>query len=262
MLGQVPETPYDLHFTALGIPVRIHPVFWLTSAFLAWPRGSEGGDLDKVIIRILCILVAILVHELGHAVVTRRFGWRPEIVLYFFGGYATTQRYSTWKDIAVSAAGPGAGFLLFFSIWFWARLSGVITADSSFLRPEFSAAAMRDWPSAIAVGTRFNNLILDAINFSLFINLIWNVANLLPVLPLDGGQISREFFCWLRPRDGMDICLKLSMVASGGVALWSAKAMAENRAVMGLDPFFLAIMFGYLCYQSYQAWQASRTGYW
>lgn len=258
MLGQVPETPYDLRFTALGIPVRIHPVFWLTSAFLAW----SPGRLDVVIIRILCILVAILVHELGHAVVTRHFGWTPEIVLYFLGGYATTMRHSTWRDIAVSAAGPGAGFVLFFSIWFWGRVSGVITDGSSFLRPEFSAAAMRDWPSAIAVGTKLNNLILDAIYFSLFINLIWNVANLLPVLPLDGGQISREFFSWLRPRDGMDICLMLSMVASGAVALWSAKAMSENRGVMGLDPLFLAIMFGYLCFQSYQAWQASRSGYW
>ena len=114
MFGQISPTKYDLRFSLFGIPIRVHPIFWLTSALIAWDR--DGGDLRKTLIRVLCIFVAILVHELGHALVTRRFGWNSEIVLYFFGGYATSKRHSTWKDIAVSAAGPGAGFLLYFII--------------------------------------------------------------------------------------------------------------------------------------------------
>ena len=108
MFGQPAPTGLDVRFSVVGIPIRIHPGFWLTAGFLAW-----GPDPKYVFVRILCIFLAVMVHELGHAVVTRWFGWRPEIVLYFFGGYATTQRYSTWKDIAVSAAGPAAGFLLY-----------------------------------------------------------------------------------------------------------------------------------------------------
>lgn len=235
MFGQIPPTPYDLRFALFGIPVRVHPVFWLTSAFLAWPRG-ETGRLDLVFIRVLCIFVAILIHELGHAVVTRRFGWQPEIVLYFFGGYATSVRHSTWKDIAVSAAGPLAGLALYALLWFG------------------GAWVIRSF------GVQ-HPLFVDALNFSLFINLVWNVMNLVPVLPLDGGQISRELFCWLNPRKGMEHCLILSMLAGGGVALWALRARAVGEGVLGLDPLFLAIMFGFLSFQSYQALEACRRGY-
>ena len=41
-------------------------------------------------------------------------------------------------------------------------------------------------------GITIHPLAEQAILFSLFINLVWNVMNLVPVLPLDGGHISRE----------------------------------------------------------------------
>lgn len=235
MFGQIPPTEFDLRFSILGIPVRVHPVFWLTSAFLAW--GGSDADLRRIFVRVLCIFLAILVHELGHAVVTRRFGWNSEVVLYFFGGYATSMRHTTWKDIAVSAAGPGAGFVLYFAFLY--LLQQVLTGNLT-----------------------VNELVLDAIGFSLFINFVWNVANLIPVLPLDGGQISRELCCWLSPRRGMGISLMISMIISGTVALWSFRAKANGESVLGLDPLFLGIMFAYLCYQSYQSYETSRRGPW
>jgi len=235
MFGQIPPTPYDLRFRAFGVPVRVHPVFWLTAAFLAW--GGSNGDLRLVLIRVLCIFVAILVHELGHALVTRHFGWQPEIVLYFFGGYATSARHSTFKDMAVSAAGPAAGFGLLFAIW----MSIPVLAQFDLLQ---------------------ERLLLDALDFSLFINLLWNIVNLLPVLPLDGGHISRELCCWLAPRKGMQISLGISTAIAGAVALWCLLGQMSVRIILGLDPLFLGIMFGYLAYQSYQAFESARRGYW
>ena len=231
MLGQIPRTPYDLNFSILRIPVRVHPVFWLTAVWLGWVPGR----MDLVLVHVLCIFAAILVHELGHALTTRRFGWYPEIALYFLGGYATTTRHSTWKDIAVSAAGPAAGFLLF--------------------------AVTLGFGVATANGAGRGELLSAAIAFSLFINFVWNVMNLLPVLPLDGGHISREFFCWLSPRRGEEISLKVSLVASGAIALWAAHCRSQGRGLLGLDPVFLLVMFGYLCYQSFQALQNLRRGY-
>ena len=234
MFGQIPPTEFDLRFSVFGIPVRVHPIFWLSSAFLAWDRVDP--DPRRIVIRILCIFLAITVHELGHALVTKRFGWYPEIVLYFFGGYATSARHSTWKDIAVSAAGPGAGFVLFGITWFTA----------------FELTRQQ-----IPV----NDLVRDAINFSLFINLIWNAVNLLPVLPLDGGQISRELCLWLSPRRGMQASLILSLVVAGGIAVLAFQRRANNTGLFGLDPLFLGIMFAYLAYQSYQGLDAARRGY-
>jgi Zn-dependent protease len=248
MFGQIPPTPYDLRFHLLGIPVRVHPIFWLTSAYLAW----QGGELDVVIIRVLCIFFAILIHEMGHALVTRSFGWQPEIVLYILGGYTTATRHTTWKSIAVSAAGPAAGLMLFSSIWWWGRLTGVLSPDSTLLRPVFSAEGMANWPEFIRVGSRANHLFLDAINFSLFINLIWTLFNLLPVHPLDGGQIVRELCLWFNPRRGMDACLVISIVAAGAVVLW---------ALWARQPF-AALMFGALAFQNIQEYQGTRRGYW
>ena len=243
MFGKINPAPYDLRFSLCGIPIRVHPIFWLSSVWLAW----SPGRLDVVLVRVLCIFLAILVHEMGHALMTRRFGWQPEIVLYILGGYATSMRHSTWKDIAVSAAGPGAGFLLYFAFWFFAA-------------PVY-LSAQHLAPQLFGPETLGSELLLDAIKFSLFINFVWNAVNLLPILPLDGGQISREYWCWARPRNGMEINLKLSTVAAGSVAAWAAYCMANDRGIFGLDPLFLGLMFGYLCYQSYQNLQSSQRGY-
>lgn len=264
MFGQIQPTPYDLRFEILGIPIRVHPIFWLTSAWLAWVPGR----MDIVLVRVLCIFLAILVHEMGHALMTRRFGWQSEIVLYILGGYATSMRHTTGKDIAVSAAGPAAGFLLLLTIWIPCQLSGLLLPQSTLMFPVFNIDAMQNWPSVVSLGSRGNELLLDAIDFSFFINFVWTVVNLLPVLPLDGGQISREYWNWARPRNGMEICIKLSMISSGAVAAWSAFSVTNPDApwtigrLFGLDSLFLGLMFGYLCYQSYQELQNMRGRYW
>jgi Zn-dependent protease len=248
MFGQIPPTAYDVRFSLLGIPVRVHPIFWISSLVLAW----QGGALDVTAVRVLCIFAAILIHELGHAVVSRSFGFQPEIVLYILGGYATTMRYSTWKDIAVSAAGPAAGFLLFAAVWWWGYWGGIIEPDSPVWNPRIDRLRLDD---------RRLLLLGEAVRFTLFISLVWNAMNLVPVLPLDGGQISRELCMWANRRRGMEVCLLISFGSAAAIALWALWAKMNNRGVLGLDPVFLAFMFGYLAMQSMQAYQASRRGY-
>ncbi len=264
MFGSFAPTPYDLRFKLLGIPVRVHPIFWVSSAWLAW----YPGRLDIVAVQVLAIFLAVLVHEMGHALVTRYFGWQPEIVLHMLGGYATSMRHSTWKDIAVSVAGPGAGFLLLLAIWLPCELLGLLLPGSTLMHPQFNFEAMQNWPEAIATGTKGNQMILAAIDFSFFFNFIINVINLLPVLPLDGGQISREYWMWARPRQGMQICLKLGIATGGAVAVWALYSMSNRESlwsigrILGLDGLFLGLMFGYLAYMSYEELQKSSRSRW
>ena len=72
------ETPYDLRFQLLGIPVR-DPSLVLAGrghAGLAGPRTSP-----VVLIWVGCVFVSILVHEYGHGLTARAFGSPPSIVL-------------------------------------------------------------------------------------------------------------------------------------------------------------------------------------
>ncbi len=159
MLGESPPTPFDWRFRLFGIPVRVSATFWILAALVAWIPNR----LDLTLLGIACVFVSILVHELGHALTARNFGWPPQIVLYHFGGYAAFQptwQATTARRVAVTAAGPAAGFALY-----------ALTA-------------------ALSQAVPVSGPLSHAIRVLLFINLWWNVLNLAPVFPLDGGQIA------------------------------------------------------------------------
>jgi len=201
MLGEPERTQGDLNFSLLGIPVRIHPFFWLVSVLL----GPYKSGLAQVVNWVLAVFVAILVHELGHAMVMRAYGFRPWITLYGLGGLASydygeayRRRGSpTLRQIFISAAGPGAGFLLAVLL-----VGSLLLAGHTIL---YAVGA----PYGLSLGTP--DLILrpqvtEFINNLLFICIAWGLLNLLPIYPLDGGQISREVFLWFNANS---ISLKL-----------------------------------------------------
>src|SRR5215208_4108329 len=112
-----PPTRYDLRFSVAGIPVRVHPLFWLIAVLL-----GSSGDVLLLPIWVLVIFVSILIHELGHAFAFRRYGQHSQVVLHFAGGL-TIPEPVYWgsgyanvgltpnQQIFISLAGPGAGFV-------------------------------------------------------------------------------------------------------------------------------------------------------
>ena len=67
--------------------MRIHPFFWIIVLILGLDFDRRTPP-EEVIGWILAVLVSILIHELGHAVVQRRYGGHPRIILYGLGGMA------------------------------------------------------------------------------------------------------------------------------------------------------------------------------
>ena len=105
----------DLHFSLLGFPVRIHPWFWIAAIIL----GSSAREPVLVFLWVVAMLLCILLHELGHALVMRAYGYHPSIVLHSFGGLAIphaggydVRRPGPWGDMLISFAGPASGFIL------------------------------------------------------------------------------------------------------------------------------------------------------
>ncbi|MEM6798088.1 MAG: site-2 protease family protein [Planctomycetota bacterium] len=219
-------TPADLRFQLLGFPVRIHPFFWGLCVILSRYRAPA-----ELLVWVVAVLVSILVHEFGHALLQRRFGGRPSIVLYGFGGLAIPNgpAVSPGRQILILLAGPGAGFVLAGLVWLI-----------------HSAIALPDSPAlAQLLGDLWR------------INIFWGVFNLLPIYPLDGGQIAREVFTLVMPpRRGIVVSLWVSIIfcAVAGAALWLLTRSPWNLVLMG------ALAFNN--YQTLEAYNQSSRGRW
>ncbi len=235
MLGQVNPTPYDLYFPLFGIPVRVTPWFWLAGVFTGYSLLRDR-HFDLLFVWIACLFVSILIHELGHAIAGRCFGWPSDVILYHFGGvtrFAHQAGFSTGRSVVVSFAGPWAGFLLY----------GVVLGVEFFLN---KTSRMPVWPA----GERIP-LSLFAIIQLKWINLYWGLVNLLPVLPLDGGHISESLLERYRPRDGVLWCLRIS-TAVGALAA-ALFFLAHHN--------FPAILFALLAVDNFQRLEQYRGGW-
>ncbi|MBN2477338.1 MAG: site-2 protease family protein [Pirellulales bacterium] len=244
LLGEPPRSQWDLNFSLFGFPVRIHPFFWLIVLVL----GANSSDPFDLVTWLVAVSVSILFHELGHAVVLRTYGIHPWITLYGLGGAASynpaqaryTKGSGSLGQILVSLAGPGAGFLLA------AVIVGAVIASGHEIRVFLGAPVgllVAIPPGEVIGSPHFTALI----NQMLFINVLWGIINLMPVYPLDGGQIAREIFMAVNPRNGIRQSLILSMIAGAALALFGITLWKS---------IFMAVLFGYLAYTSYATLQA------
>jgi membrane-associated protease RseP (regulator of RpoE activity) len=107
------------------------------------------------------------------------------------------------------------------------------------------------WLSGSLMPVRFESFDSDKLNLllsdMLFINIFWGLVNLLPVYPLDGGQIARELLELASGPDGVRQSLWFSVICAAVVAI---------LAFTKLDDKYLAIFFAYLAYTSYATLQA------
>jgi Zn-dependent protease len=243
-----PPTRYDLRFSVAGILVRVHPLFWLIALLL-----GSSGDFLQLPIWVFVVFVSILIHELGHALAMRRYGQPSRIILHFAGGLTVLEPVS-WgsgsanvalrynQEIFISLAGPGAGFLLAALAAVGVTISGgsIITNWLFGMIPIPVAALM-------PIGGRVISLLVTML---LWVNVFWGLINLLPVYPLDGGNVSRYLLLKADPIEGVRKSLWVSVIAGGLVAL---------AGLLILRSIYMAFLFGLLAFQSYQSLQG-RAG--
>ncbi len=258
MFLEPPTTQWDLRWQMFGVPVRVHPFFWLVSLVMGQNALRDGPQY--LLAWVVCVFVSILIHEFGHVVMGMVCGSRGHIVLHAFGGLAigSNNLSDRWQRIAVCLAGPVAGFV------FLAAIFGlVLLRDPDDLVAYFGLAAgdlgfpyTDEAIDQILAIRAARPLELALASNLIFINLLWGLVNLLPVWPLDGGQISREFCDMASPGNGLSLSLKISVGVAGFIAVCSALEMT-GRAILPVHfgSWYTAIMFGILAVQSYQQLQ-------
>jgi Zn-dependent protease len=209
--------PFSWSFNLGRIPVIVEPSFWLFTV-LFWMMGGTR-DHRMLVCWVAVCLVSILVHELGHALVSMLLGsgWAG-IRLYSMGGLCYHEGLSRWRSVAVAAAGPLAGFLLYglaFLVYGW-------------------------WSPN-------TDLAFALFQYLKWVNIGWGIINLMPVPPLDGGHISLGVFGPTRRR----MALWLGIITAGGMVVLGLTGIE----VLGLSvkSFYLSFMFGWMGYGCYQA---------
>lgn len=240
-----PPTRYDLRFSIAGIPIRVHPLFWLIALLL----GSSGDPLT-IPIWILVVFISILIHELGHAFAFRRYGMDSQIVLHFAGGLTIPQAApwgAGWANVApspgqqivISLAGPFAGF-------FFAALiiAGVLFSGGTVLTTMLFGFLPLPLTPILPFGGGILGILVAML---LWVNIFWGLINLLPVYPLDGGQVARNILIQYDPMDGARKSLWVSAVTGALVAL---------AAFLFMRSVYMALLFGILAFQSYQFLQS------
>ncbi|MCB1259997.1 MAG: hypothetical protein KDB33_06345 [Acidimicrobiales bacterium] len=202
MTGAIGRKP---HFRFFGIPVRVEPFFVLVIVLLGFGIYAETPFL--LASWIVIASVSVLVHELGHALAFRAYGASPSIVLHGMGGLTSAQAdLSPGKSIVVSLAGPFATLIPF-------GIPAVVVAGSGAVTTE--------------VGVQLLNQVL-------FVNVVWALLNLAPLLPLDGGNVMASALDWMLPGRGRRIANVVSVVLAAGIVLW---ALADGW-------LFLAVLAG------------------
>jgi membrane-associated protease RseP (regulator of RpoE activity) len=79
------------------------------------------------------------------------------------------------------------------------------------------------------------------------VNVFWGVINLMPVYPLDGGNVTRYALLKADPWNGIRRSLWISVIAG---AILAAVGLILFRSL------FMALLFGFLAFQSYQSLQS------
>lgn len=174
-------------FNLGGFEIKLDPSWFLIAGLITWTLATQYfpvtlPDLTGATYLILAVVAmlgffgSLLLHELAHSVVARRFGVGIKaITLFLFGGVAELENDppSARAELWIAVAGPAMSIALAFVFW---MLGGVLQAVG--LPPTLTIVFV----------------------YLSTINVILAVFNLVPAFPMDGGRILRAYL-WHRHGD-------------------------------------------------------------
>ncbi len=203
----------------MGVRLRVQPLLlWMLGGVLFWSMMRSGLTAALWLsVYLLVLMSVVVIHELAHAVVARRFGVRVlDITLWPLGGMARlaempeSPRAETW----IALAGPLANFALALAAFLPLWLATVLPAFG--FTPDI----------VFTFGMRF-----------VLINAALGLFNLLPAFPMDGGRVLRaqlaRHMSWLRATEN---AVRVSRILAGGLLVLG---LVSNPLFLFIGAFIL-----------------------
>lgn len=201
-----------LSFRLFGFPVRIESSFLLVVGLLGY---SSSVQLERVVAFVVIAVIAVLIHELGHAFAARSQGTigTPAISLAGMAGltrYRLADDPSRLTSIFISVAGPAAGVLAGIVVLVLRRAD--LVEDTGLVDASFD----------IALFTTFG----------------WSAFNLLPIVPLDGGHIMTDLIPGSpRTRQRWAALVSIGVAAAVGIWLFVRFELLFGPLILGMIAF-------------------------
>ncbi len=204
-------------------------IFFLSQYFHEVLGGSSSTAYVVAVGGALGYFGSLILHELGHALVSRRLGIPIlGIDLWFFGGMAKPAREpeTPGEEFKISAAGPAVTFAVF-----------VLCAIAA------GAIAGSHFNDALLAREGFTTTpVLALLAWLAFINAALFLFNIVPAFPLDGGRIARAAIWWrtgdrnrgtrITGRTGQVFAMALGLI--GLLALLDGDSFGLFTMVLGL----------------------------
>jgi Zn-dependent protease len=209
-------------FEVKGIAVFLHWSWFLVAAYEITGRAETYSSITWNVLEYLALFAIVLLHEFGHAAACRSVGGRAnQIVLWPLGGVAYVDPPPRPGAVLWSiAAGPLVNVAL-------VPVLGILWLVTS----------------ALGAASDVQALVRDVT----YINAGLLFFNILPIYPLDGGQILGALLWFVIGRArSMMITAGIGLVGVAALGLW---ALTIQSLWLGLIAFFLASR----CLRSFQA---------
>ncbi|HVF09174.1 MAG TPA: site-2 protease family protein [Abditibacteriaceae bacterium] len=198
-----------------GIPVQMHLTFLLLLVWVGMSHWQRDGTSQAVVTGIAFILAlfgCVLLHELGHALMARKYGIETkDITLLPIGGVARLEKMpdEPKQELWVALAGPAVNVVIAALLFVWLQIAG-------------------GWEPlahlSVSEGSFVERLLI--------VNLFLVGFNLLPAFPMDGGRVLRAV-----------LAMKMDYGRATQTAAGIGQLMALVFGFMGLfgNPFLLFI---------------------
>jgi Zn-dependent protease/predicted transcriptional regulator len=202
-----------------GIDLKIHVTFLLILGWVGLMHWRAEGTREAVVrgvAFILMLFACVVLHELGHALMARRFGVATrDIILLPIGGVARLERMpeKPSQELLVALAGPLVNVVIALGLF------GVLAALDLWV----PVRQLADDPQ-ITRGPLFEQVA--------FVNVSLAVFNLIPAFPMDGGRVLRAL-----------LATRLPYVRATQIAAAVGQLLAFGLGFLGLftNPFLVFI---------------------